>query len=787
MPTRSTPSERRVSTGRRPRPCERSRPAGGDPRRRRSHRRRSSADGRRRPRRPTSPRPVDARRPPRRSRRRRRRRQPPTTDRTTRPARRELDEHRTPASRARTRIASTRMGTGTVTVTRTRRHLAQRRPASVTDRGPLRHRAHHRPRAAATARPARRPRRRRDPRVQRQLVAESCAVTLTRRQALDLLDRHGLSAQPGARSELRRRPQHRAAHRPAGGRRPRRPVVEVGAGLGSLTLALAEAGRRRSPPSRLDRHLLPGARTRCRGVDPVRRVVHGDALTAGLGRPARRTPTHWALVANLPYNVATPLVLDVLDRVPRSTRMLVMVQREVGERLAARAGTSAYGIPSVKVAYWATAEVVGRVAPERVPAEAEGRVGAGAHRASRRPGHRLPTRTVCSTLVRAGVRPAPQDAAPVARRPWSRRRLRSRRASRPDARAEELGRRGSGGGWPRRCRRSDRAPAGRRVGAPAKLTLSLRVTGVRAGRLHLIDAEMVTLDLVDTLRFDDGDGVDIRRPHGRGPPSRTTPTSCAGPSRWSAGSAHVDGRQAHPGRGGARRRLGRRRRGPAVGRCRRPRGSRPRPRGRRPVLPARRPGAGHRRRRDARAAAAAGPGVHAGDAAVRLLDGGGLPRLGRPGRPDGRRTATTSSPPRWWSSRGWRRGATGSARRPASSPDLAGSGSTWFVEGEFPGDGPRRRADRRSALSGRRRESSGYLPARRCQRVRFSIFLCFFLRMRLRRFLISEPMSAPRLPARDRLGDYDDGHPPLIGVAQVSGSVGTRGRRPGRAGRASAR
>ncbi len=70
------------------------------------------------------------------------------------------------------------------------------------------------------------------------------------------------------------------------------------------------------------------------------------------------------LVANLPYNVATPLVLDLLDEVPAIERMLVMVQREAGERLAAGVGDDAYGIPSVKVAYWATAKVVGRVGPD---------------------------------------------------------------------------------------------------------------------------------------------------------------------------------------------------------------------------------------------------------------------------------------------------------------------------------------------------------------------------------------------------------------------------------------
>jgi 16S rRNA (adenine1518-N6/adenine1519-N6)-dimethyltransferase len=67
------------------------------------------------------------------------------------------------------------------------------------------------------------------------------------------------------------------------------------------------------------------------------------------------------LVANLPYNIATSLVLDLLERVPAVVRMLVMVQREVGERLAARVGDPAYGIPSVKAAYWADAQLIGRV------------------------------------------------------------------------------------------------------------------------------------------------------------------------------------------------------------------------------------------------------------------------------------------------------------------------------------------------------------------------------------------------------------------------------------------
>jgi 16S rRNA (adenine1518-N6/adenine1519-N6)-dimethyltransferase len=71
----------------------------------------------------------------------------------------------------------------------------------------------------------------------------------------------------------------------------------------------------------------------------------------------------WALVSNLPYNVATPVVAKVLDEVPDVKRLVVMVQREVGERLAAGVGDPAYGAVSVKVAYHATARLLGRVPP----------------------------------------------------------------------------------------------------------------------------------------------------------------------------------------------------------------------------------------------------------------------------------------------------------------------------------------------------------------------------------------------------------------------------------------
>lgn len=136
------------------------------------------------------------------------------------------------------------------------------------------------------------------------------------------------------------------------------PVVEIGAGLGSLTLALAEAGAEVTAVE-IDRHVVPVLRHQ---VEPHGvRVVEADAKRLDWPELLGDGPEPWALVANLPYNVATPLVIRVLEEAPQVGSLLVMVQREVGERMAAKAGDEAYGAVSVKIAYWATATVVGRV------------------------------------------------------------------------------------------------------------------------------------------------------------------------------------------------------------------------------------------------------------------------------------------------------------------------------------------------------------------------------------------------------------------------------------------
>ena len=139
-------------------------------------------------------------------------------------------------------------------------------------------------------------------------------------------------------------------------------VVEIGAGLGSLTLALAETGASITAVE-VDRGVVPVLATVVEesGVGNVT-VVEADAMTADWESLIDPTVEGgWTLVANLPYNVGTPLVCDVLDDVPHVTRILVMVQREVAERFAATPGSHAYGAISVKASYWGRARIVGHV------------------------------------------------------------------------------------------------------------------------------------------------------------------------------------------------------------------------------------------------------------------------------------------------------------------------------------------------------------------------------------------------------------------------------------------
>ena len=186
---------------------------------------------------------------------------------------------------------------------------------------------------------------------------------------------------------------------------PGETVLEIGPGLGSLTLGLLEAGHPvtaveidpilagalpATVASRLAASQLSASQLSASQLSASQlRVVTADALTLrGLPGPP---PT--ALVANLPYNVAVPVVLTLLARFDGLRTGLVMVQSEVAARLAAPPGSKVYGVPSVKAAWYATTSRAGTV-PRAVF---------------------WPVPNVDSGLVRLVRRPAPQLPAGVTR------------------------------------------------------------------------------------------------------------------------------------------------------------------------------------------------------------------------------------------------------------------------------------------------------------------------------------------------------------------------------------
>ena len=254
------------------------------------------------------------------------------------------------------------------------------------------------------------------------------------------------------------------------------------------------------------------------------RVVEADALALDWERPAgRRSPGPWSLVANLPYNVAVPLVIRVLEEAPSVSSLLVMVQREVGERLVAGPGEDAYGAVSVKVAYWAGASIVGRVPPsvfiprprvESVLVRLERRARLGDRGAAARSwllraydrlfsvvragfAHRrkMLRRSLDGVVDRgafeaAGI-PSTARAEELSLEAWERLAAwepLARARGRPEQLAPSLPRRDSQPGDESGQRRGG---AGGGPGA-GQAHHSLRVTGVRPDGYHLLESEMVT-------------------------------------------------------------------------------------------------------------------------------------------------------------------------------------------------------------------------------------------------------------------------------------------------------
>jgi len=176
--------------------------------------------------------------------------------------------------------------------------------------------------------------------------------------ARDVLRRHGLHAKRSLGQNFLVDPNTARRIVRIADVRPDETILEIGPGIGSLTVELAAAAGR-VVAVEIDERVAGALREVLDGASNVY-VVEADAMTADLGA---LLPSGGRVVANLPYNIATPLLMRVLDDVDVITGGLVMVQREVGERWVAAADAEGYGGTSVHVQLLADAKIEGDVPP----------------------------------------------------------------------------------------------------------------------------------------------------------------------------------------------------------------------------------------------------------------------------------------------------------------------------------------------------------------------------------------------------------------------------------------
>lgn len=137
------------------------------------------------------------------------------------------------------------------------------------------------------------------------------------------------------------------------------PVLEIGPGIGTLTQALAETGAAVTAVE-LDDKLLPVLDKTLEKYENVR-IVHGDILRVNIEEMMGRKP--FTVCANLPYYITTPIIMKLLEQRLPVERIVVMVQKEVAERMTAAPGSKIYGALSVSVQYYTQPEMLFDIAP----------------------------------------------------------------------------------------------------------------------------------------------------------------------------------------------------------------------------------------------------------------------------------------------------------------------------------------------------------------------------------------------------------------------------------------
>lgn len=138
------------------------------------------------------------------------------------------------------------------------------------------------------------------------------------------------------------------------------PVLEIGPGIGTLTQALAETGAAVTAVE-LDDHLLPVLDKTLEHYDNVR-IVHGDIMRIDIDEVMGHRP--FKVCANLPYYITTPIIMKLLEQKLPIEKIVVMVQKEVAERMVAAPGSKIYGALSVSVQYYTEPHMLFEISPK---------------------------------------------------------------------------------------------------------------------------------------------------------------------------------------------------------------------------------------------------------------------------------------------------------------------------------------------------------------------------------------------------------------------------------------
>ena len=187
-------------------------------------------------------------------------------------------------------------------------------------------------------------------------------MTLTRTQVKDLLQKYDINPRKSLGQNFVVEPNTIRQIIELASIKPDDFIIEVGPGIGSLTSSLLEVAGHVTAIE-VDDALVRALTDLLQPEDNKFRLINADVMNLDVNELLAARNESWNLVANLPYNISVPVICDFLERVPVITKMTVMVQREVAERLVAKTGEKAFGLPSLKIQYFAEVKKIADVPP----------------------------------------------------------------------------------------------------------------------------------------------------------------------------------------------------------------------------------------------------------------------------------------------------------------------------------------------------------------------------------------------------------------------------------------